>query len=317
MRRVIGLLLVVTATACERAPDPAAAASSPEGAAAVIVYAPPAAEDRLRPALADYAAATGVRVDARYVGGLPDLVIDGRDAPHADLLVLAGAGDAVRSVDEGALRPVAKGTAEAEVPALLRDPDGSWLALAWEPAVIAYDVRRYGPDDFGDYAKLADPAFAGRLCLTSSSDESNLAVIAALVDDLGVRPAERVVRAWLANLSEPVFDSGSDLLAAIGAGRCSAGIVPGRYRSNSAGSTAIVRFATPASPAGDVLAAGVARHASHPAAALELLAWLATSAEFDGAVRDAVPEDYPALAVTVTGWLLGDARKLAERAGYR
>lgn len=306
--------LALLAAACQRAPDPAAGA---DAAARVVVYAPPVVEEVLRPALSAYGAATGLDVDARYVEGLPDVVIDAVDDPHADLLVLAGAGDAVRAVDDGALRPVAKDVAVAQVPGSLRDPDGGWLAIAWDPAVIAYDVRRFAREDVGGYARLVDPAFKGRLCLTSFPDPLNVGVVAALIGELGVRPAERVVRGWLANLSSPVFGSQTELLDAMAEGRCGAAIVAGRHRSETRGTTGTLRFETPHAPAGVLLAAGVARHAAHPEAALQLLEWLATEAPLAGAVHEVEAGDRPAADAAATGWLYGEAQKLAERAGYR
>jgi hypothetical protein len=81
--------------------------------------------------------------------------------------------------------------------------------------------------------------------------------------------------------------------------------------------TGTLRFWTPAEPAGELLAAGVARHASQPEAAQELLGWLATTAALPGAAREAGAEELPALDSAASGWLHEDARKLAERAGYR
>lgn len=314
VRRIATLAIALLAAACGRATDPEPDANS---AARLVVYAPAATEARLQPALSAYREATGADVDARYVDGLPDLVIDAVDDPPADLLVLAGAGDAVRAVDEGALRPLAKDVAIEVVPQRLSDPDGGWLAIGWEPAVIAYDVRQFEADDVDAYIRLADPAFAGRLCIASTSAPVSLSVVAALIGELGVRPAERVVRGWLANLSLPVFESPADLPDAVADGRCGAAIVPGSQRHEVRGTTSVVRFETPAAPAGVVLAAGVARHASHPEEALRLLEWLATEAPLAGAVREVDARDQPAADTAATGWLYEEARKLAERAGYR
>jgi ABC-type Fe3+ transport system substrate-binding protein len=294
-----------------------AAAPEPDAGAALVVYAPAANEPELARVFAHYTETTGIAVDLRALPDPEDVLEGGAGAPAADLLIMAGADVAVRAADDGLLRPLAAAVASGAVDGRLRDPDGAWLAVAWRPAVIAWDVRALPAGAPEGYASLAGTGFRSRLCLTSFDQAPNRAVIAGLIGQLDAKPAERVVRGWLANLKEAPLGSEAELLEAIAGGRCAAGIVRSPPGGHSPAVTGTLRYSTPAEPAGELLAAGVARHASQPDAALELLSWLATSATLPAAAREAGAAELPALNLAASGWLHEDARKLAERAGYR
>lgn len=313
MRPRLAWFAPVLLAACDAPPEPA---KPPETVArpSLVVYAPAALESDLAPVFADYNETAGVTVTAHYVSAPEGILAAGLDRPSADLLIVAGAGAAARAVDEGTLRPVA--AAIGMVPPRLRDPDGAWLAIRWRPAVIAYDRRALSAAELGSYDGLAAPSFTGRLCLSTFEEPVNRAVIASLIHDLDVRPAERVVRGWLANLARPVFASEAELLHAIAGGQCAAGIVQ-RPADDDPALTGTLRFLTPPAPAGELAAAGVARHAAQPVRALALLDWLATEARLPGAAREAAAADLPGADTAVTAWRYEDARKLAERAGYR
>jgi iron(III) transport system substrate-binding protein len=307
-------VLPVACDAPERAAGPEPADSA---GAALIVYAPATTEPDLVRVFADYSDATGVTVDLRSLPDAEDVLEARADEPAADLLVMAGADVAVRAADDGLLRPLAAVVAIGTVDSRLRDPDGAWLAIAWRPAVIAWDVRALKTGATDGYESLAADEFGSRLCLTSFDEPPNRAVIAGLIGRLDVKATERVVRGWLANLKEAPLDSEAELLEAIAGGRCAAGLVRRPQDGQGRSVTGTLRFSTPGEPAGELLAAGVARHASQPEAARELLGWLATTAALPDAARDAGKAELPALDSATSGWLHEDARKLAERAGYR
>ncbi|MDX1517081.1 MAG: hypothetical protein R3288_09595, partial [Woeseiaceae bacterium] len=174
-------------------------------------------------------------------------------------------------------------------------------------AAIAFSADPGAAERDAGFASLADARYRGRLCLASSAQPINRAVIAALIEDIGVRPAEIAVRGWMANLALPVFADEAELRAALAEERCEVGIVsvPG---SAGASSTTLI----PAPVVADVQAAGVARHAREPEAALRLIEWLATGrAASPKAVHDTLRP------VGNLAWRIEDAVRLAQRAGYR
>jgi iron(III) transport system substrate-binding protein len=308
MRALCGIAAVALAAACDGTPEDPTQAPTTSTEPPLVVNAPAEFESFLAPLLATWENESGGTVNVVYRGasGGPQ---------DADVLILADVEAAVRAADDGLLLPLPPALAAAPVPARLRDPGGAWLALTWRPVVIAYDVRQLASNPPSGYAELASDAFAGRTCLAPFSQPGGEAVVAELIRELGVRPAERIVRGWIANLAEPVLTSESKLLSAVGAGRCAAGFVV-RPQDTATGAGTI-RFLTPDGPAGVLTAAGIARHAARPESASDLLAWLVTQAPFPDAARDVAENDLPVRDAAVTGWLHEDARKLAERAGYR
>ena len=125
-----------------------------------------------------------------------------------------------------------------------------------------------------------------------------------MIADLGEKPAERLVRAWIRNLAVPPFESEEELLAAVRSGACAYGILSD---STTDGST----FVTAPEPAYlDISGAGVARHSRHPDSAHRFVDWVIEDSSLaSGGVGS--------INIGVAGWRDEDARLVAERAGYR
>lgn len=322
---VLLLGALVFAGGCERDAGQAGAARGGE----VVVYATLAEPEYLQALFESWTAISGVRVSVRqgFEPRIVDEVIGNSVNPPADLLWTEGVGGVWRAADEGALRPVVTADMAPRVPGWLRDTDGYWLATTYTTAVVVYGGAETAPA--GSFADLATAGYAGRLCLSASALAVNRAVIAGLIDDLDSRPAEVVVRGWLANLARPVFASETGMLEAIAAGDCDAGIATEAAVRRLPGSGDRLRMHAPEDARIVVDAVGVARHARNPQAALALLSWL-TNAAAQGAYAEAlrrVPADdsavpgaaarWSAADVLRPAWLAEDSRLLAERAGYR
>ena len=270
----------------------------------VVVYAAFEDETEVAGTLDLFTQQTGVPVILRR--GPADRIvtdlIESRVSPPADLLITRSVIDAWRAAEESALRPLFSEQVAASVPDWAVDPEKLWFALAVEHAVIAYAGE---PPAVADVAELADEAFAGQLCLSSSSLPTNRAVIAMLIDQMGIRPAELTVRAWIGNLAEHPFPTATELAAAISAGNCRVGILPAGI-ARQAG----LEIIEPATRYVDVQAVGVARHAHNPDGAVQLAEWLASRFSAAG---NAGPGGKN---VGVVAWRYEDAVKLAERARY-
>ena len=303
----------------------------------VVVYA--TYEDRTYlPALVDaYTKETGVVVIVRHgdTANIVDDVIGNRVSPPADLLWTSSVSGIWRSAEEGALRPLHLQHIDEDVPAWLRDPDDFWVGISYRTAVLVYDSSVISEADLSDYASLAEPRYRGRLCLSSSVNSVNRSVIAMLIDALDVRPAEIVVRGWMANLAMPVFDSEATLLDAIQSGSCGIGIASSTQAAATIAANAPVSVHVPATAYTDVEGVGVARHARNPHGAVGLVEWLLTTATQTRHAKKTL--SYPvnenaALAdvldaagrdnsgsrnVVLVAWHEYEAIKLAERATYR
>jgi iron(III) transport system substrate-binding protein len=213
---------------------------------------------------------------------------------------------------------------EGQVAPWLRDPDSYWTAWNYRRAVLAYRPDRIEAAELSDFAALGGPYFNGRLCLSSSADSISQAVVATLIDELGVRETELAVRGWVANLGAPVFDTEGELLEALASGTCSVAIVSSDNVAAAAASNADVpyRLFDPETVVVEVEAMGVTRHARNPDGGRKLIEWLL---EDDVRARHAAavfaePARMQAVDrknVSRVALYREDAVKLAERARYR
>ena len=302
----------------------------------IVVYASYADEDYLPALFAAFTRDTGTRVTVRHADAkaIVDKLIEKRGSPPADLLLTANVSGVWRAADEGALRPLGSDVVQQRVPAQLRDPDGYWTAVSLRTTQIIFDLQAFSAADVGRYEDLANPEFKDKLCLTTSTLAVNRSLIAHLIMVHGARPAEIIVRGWMQNLALPPFKSESELMRAIEAGTCSAGIVSSSGTHLLPPHDEVLRIvaSTPAPAHVSVEAAGINRHAREPEAARQLLEWLlsptaqqmhagatATHQVIQSAAgqADSWSQQLGESNVAAAAWLDEDAVKLAERAGYR
>ncbi len=338
MRRITLLGAIATLAvlaACGKAPEEPASDIRPDP---VVVYAAYKDDEKLRNALADYTTETGVLVIVR--SGDPDAIVDdvieNEISPPADILVTRSVTQVWRAAEEGALRPHYNDALRERVPAWSRDPDDLWFGTAYRAAVLAYAPSAAGIDRLESFATLAEPRFREKLCLSASANPINRAVIAMMIEEMGVRPAEIAVRGWIANLAQPVFATESELIGAIESGACAIGIVSSQAlalaRQTDGGSS--VAATTPATTCADVDGVGVARHARNPEGAAALVEWLFSadvqqrraaedltypavdSAQHHDDLDAAGRDNVTAKNVGLVAWHDVAAAKLAERARY-
>lgn len=297
------LLLLVTllSGACSSDDPPAPAAIDP-----VIVYI--AYEDTvgIRDLLDRYSDATGVPIIDRR--GAPAAIVDdlveNRVEPPADLLLTRSVVGAWRAAEESALRPLYSDVVAQHVPGWAADPDRFWHATAMTEAVVAY-----GGDEpvVSELADLGHDRFYDALCLSSSVNEVNRAVIAMRLAQAGgnTRPVELMVRRWVMNLAAPPFPSEEQLAAAIADGQCGLGLI-----SRPVAERAGLRILELPDPTANIEAVGVGRHARNPDGAARLAEWLITRSEWaaDTATTRA--------NVGEIGRHYAEAVLLAERARY-
>lgn len=220
----------------------------------------------------------------------------------ADVLITDNVADIWRAADRGALRPILSEAFDS-LHAALKDPDRAWATFDVQFQVIS---NAHGAKPLiGRLEGLGNPEFSGRVCLSSSNLSINRSLITYLIEEKGVKEAERLVRRWVRNLAASPFATEAELAAALQSGQCDYGITS--WPNDFEGVTAYgveMRYI-------DANGAGVGRHAGNPEAAQKLLGWLLTNRrmEFGG---DAEP-----VFAGIAGWRDEEARLLAERAGYR
>lgn len=312
------------------------------GAAELIVYSE-RNESLIKPLFDAYTKETGVEISfiTDQAGPLLErLKAEGAETP-ADMLITVDAGNLWLATQQGVLAPVNSDILAANIPAHLRDPDNRWFGLSVRARTIVYSTERLSASDLTTYEDLASPRWKGRLCLRTSKKVYNQSLVAMMLERLGPKETERVVRGWVNNLATEPFSNDTKLMEAIAAGQCDVGIVntyyfgrllkeePGiklaLFWPNQAGSGVHV----------NVSGAGVTRHAKHREEAIKLLEWL-SQGEAQGAFAG-LNLEYPAnpaikpdpmvaawgsfkpdtINVTIAGSRQAEAVMLMDRAGYR
>ncbi len=345
MRASILALAALLLTACggetpeePATPDTPEAADQPDPRAPVVVYASNEDGNYWPQFFQAFTEETGIRVTVRTreQSVNVDDVIANRGTPPADVLIIDGVHDLWRASDEGALRPLAFGGVEQLVDPRFRDPDGQWTAVAVRAATIVVDPESVDVTDVATYEDLGDESLQGKLCLSSSALPTNRALIAMMIDQLGVRPAELAIRYWVRNLAVPPFESDDRLLDALESGTCGIGIVSSQAayaRLDGDQSPGWVLHFTDEQFA-NVEGAAVVRHAHQPEHANRLIEWLLQpQQQRNHAVGSMSIPANPALLVepswawsqlnalpdrevSVAGWRDEEAILLAERARY-
>lgn len=262
--------------------------------------------------------------------------------PGADLFIGASLAELWAVAEADALRPNLSPALADKVAPAMRDSESRWFALSSRARVVAYNsdlVDEAAVADIQSYGALGDRQWQGRLCVSASGVPGNRALIAFLIRHHGARDAEIIVRKWRANLAMTVFINDGTLLNAIADGRCHLGLVDSNVLASflDASPDTLVRahwFAEPSNTLVDISGAGVTRHARDADAAAALLEWLVSPAansrfarlRFETPVNpDASAGDTTAgwsvntanpAALTDIGFLLEEADRLIERAGY-
>ncbi len=348
MKRVAGIFLFALLAACggeaPEAPEPAVEETTADPRAPVVVYASYEDGNYLPQWFTLFTEATGIRVQVRTRDQATNVtdVIANRGTPPADILIVDDVYELWRAADEGALRPLRVDNLDELVDSRFQDPDGQWAAFSVRTAVVVFRPDEFDPQTFPGYSDLGQESLRGRLCLSTSRLPVNRALIAMLIDELGVRPAEIVVREWVRNLAAEPFDSDEALLDALAAGTCGVGIVSSqaanaRYRNDQSFFRSM-HFPDPSY--GNIEGIAVVRHAHEPDKANRLIAWMlheanqrrhsmatdsAMAGPIDpGPIRHDMPSIYDlqrwSLAgreVSVAGWRGEEAILLAQRARYR
>jgi iron(III) transport system substrate-binding protein len=271
----------------------------------VRVYAPVSGEAKLAEWLSEFSDETGIPVTVKFgeSSSNTDNVIGNEVSPPADVLLTSNVADIWRAAEEGALRPI-QSAAMAAVPPVLKDPDGLWVALGVRYAQIGASSRTSDthPDNYGDLAKSE---LRGKLCLSSSGLPVNRSLVAMLIEDLGVKPAERMVRAWVKNLAEPPYATEAGLVAALQSGTCHYGIFSSSLNASG------IHLIGPDPLYIDIDGIGVTRHARFPDSAHSLVNWMLE--------KKSLPEPVSSNGknIGLAGWRDEEVTRLVERAAYR
>jgi iron(III) transport system substrate-binding protein len=218
---VIAVSLAVS-TGCSRAPE--------EGAGVINIYSARhyQSDEALYQAFTD---ATGIRV--RRIEGTDDALIErilqeGAATP-ADILFTVDAGRLWRAEQAGVFQAVESPLLGQRIPAQLRHPEGKWFGFSSRARMIFYDKSRIESGAISRYEDLADPRWAGELCIRSGGNIYNLSLMASMIAAHGEEEAEAWARGVVANFARNPQGGDTDQIRAVAAGECGIAVANSYY----------------------------------------------------------------------------------------
>jgi len=217
---------------CERTEVQQSQATDEEGRR-VVLYT--SCDDYLlREMIAAFEKETGIDVlevgdtEATKTVGLYTRLVDEKDAPRADVWWSNEPFYTVRLAEQGILEPYTSESGERSFPAgwpdFYRGSDGAWYGFANRARVIAYDTRKFSPEEVPTTLRdLAEPAWKGKVGMARPLFGTTVGHIAALVYLWGEEPT----RQWLQAMEDQglrLYDGNSSVVRAIAAGEIEIGL---------------------------------------------------------------------------------------------
>ncbi|MBC52565.1 MAG: Fe(3+) ABC transporter substrate-binding protein [Gammaproteobacteria bacterium] len=306
-------------------------------------------ENLIKPILDRFSEQTGITVNL-ITGGADELItrmeLEGANSP-ADLLLTVDVGRLHRAEAMGLLQPVESEVLTSQIPEQYRDEDNRWFAVSLRSRVIVYDKERVDPAELSTYEDLADPKWAGKVCIRSSSNIYNQSLTASMVSHHGAEATEEWARGLVANMARNPQGGDRDQIAAVAVGQCGLAVVNTYYLAGMLNATssdqveqaqAVAVFWPNQDGRGahiNVSGAGVSEHAPNRAEAIQLLEYMVSDeaqtwyaeANNEYPVRTDVPVsdtlaswgEFKAdpLALDELGLHNAEAVRVMDRAGWR
>lgn len=169
----------------------------------------------------DFEDATGITIN-RIEGNADELIArmgaEGQNSP-ADLLLTVDTSRLERAKDAGILQSVESDVLEGRIPSNLQDSDNQWFGFSQRARVIFFDKADVDHPPH-TYLELADPAYAGMVCIRSSTNTYNQTLLASIIENHG----EEVARSWaqgvVDNMARDPQGGDTDQLRGIVSGEC-------------------------------------------------------------------------------------------------
>ena len=185
----------------------------------------------LEPIIEDFYQDTGIKVNL-LSGNAQELMeridVEGEDSP-ADIFMTVDAGVLWQATERKIFSETNSDILEKNIPKYLRDPNSQWFGFSKRARTIVYSSDQFSDSDFSSYEDLADPKWAGKLCLRTSKKVYNRSLMASMIEAYGYDEAKAVVLGWVSNLATEVFSNDTNALKAVSSGQCGVTIVNTYY----------------------------------------------------------------------------------------
>ncbi|MEM1429991.1 MAG: extracellular solute-binding protein [Pseudomonadota bacterium] len=169
----------------------------------------------------DFEEMTGITIN-RIEGNADELIArmeaEGANSP-ADVFLTVDTVRLSRAKDLGLLQSTDSAVLESHIPAYLQDADNQWFGFSQRSRILFYDKTDVTEPPM-TYQDLADPKYAGQICIRSSSNVYTQNITAALIDHLGVEPIKGWAAGVVSNFARAPQGGDTDQLRGIASGEC-------------------------------------------------------------------------------------------------
>ena len=175
----------------------------------------------IQPLLDAFTAETGIDVNIAFVdkGMTERLIAEGARSP-ADLVLTVDIARLTEVVAAGVTQAVQSPILDANIPAAYRDPAGHWFGLTSRARIVYASKDRVKPGEVTTYEDLADPKWAGRICIRSGTNDYNIALTAAILSHHDTEYTTTWLQGLKANLAHKPAGGDRDQVKSIWAGEC-------------------------------------------------------------------------------------------------
>ncbi len=142
---------------------------------------------------------------------------EGAKSP-ADVFLTADVARLVRAQEKGFLAKIDSEKLKTNIPAHLRDAEGSWFALTKRARVVVYAKDRVKPEEITTYADLTSDKWKKKILVRSSSNIYNQSLLAAYIAHFGKEKAKTWAEGIVANMARTPKGNDRDQVKAVAAG---------------------------------------------------------------------------------------------------
>ncbi|MEO0525249.1 MAG: extracellular solute-binding protein, partial [Pseudomonadota bacterium] len=169
----------------------------------------------------DFTEATGITIN-RIEGKADELIArmeaEGDNSP-VDVFLTVDTVRITRAKELGLLQSIESPALEASIPAYLQDDENQWFAFSQRARILFYDKNDVENPPL-TYQDLADPQYAGKVCIRSSSNVYTQNITAALTAHLGEEAIGDWAKGVVANFARDPQGGDTDQLRGIVSGEC-------------------------------------------------------------------------------------------------
>lgn len=207
------------------------AAAAPVAASEVTVYSYREPQ-RIEPLLRAFHGATGITVKTVYAReGLIERILSEGEASPADVLLTNELGLLLDARTRGITHAFRSAVAEANIPAIYRDPEGHWFGLTRRARLFVVSAKRVDRESM-TYEELAQPRWKGKICLRSGKHPYNVALVASMLSHHGPKQTEAWLQGVRDNLARKPSGADRDQIRAVMEGACDIAVVNSYYAAN-------------------------------------------------------------------------------------